>query len=240
MLVKLTFSYDGSKFQGSASQPHKNTVQDKLAQVLGHLGIYEKILFASRTDKGVHATNAVASVEIDEYFRDFVYLKNKINYFAHPYIHVKNIQQIPQTFQVRFDVKKRKYYYVLFHGNYNPFLASYVHFYPKIDLNLASKIISIFEGEHDFKFFQKEGSNNKTTIRKIYKSKVFSYKDYSIFSFEANGFLRSQIRMMMAGIFKVLETKISQDNLKEQIDTKKIHTRLLAPSSGLYLSKIIY
>ncbi|VEJ54071.1 tRNA pseudouridine synthase A [Campylobacter insulaenigrae] len=78
MLVKLTFSYDGSKFQGSASQPHKNTVQDKLAQVLGHLGIYEKILFASRTDKGVHATNAVASVEIDEYFRDFVYLKTKL------------------------------------------------------------------------------------------------------------------------------------------------------------------
>ncbi|WP_291953213.1 tRNA pseudouridine(38-40) synthase TruA [Campylobacter sp.] len=240
MLLKLTFSYDGSKFQGSASQPHKNSVQDKLAQALSHLGIYEKILFASRTDKGVHATNAVASVEVGKYFDDFIYLKNKINHFAHPYIHIKNIQKMPQAFQVRFDVKKRKYFYVLFHGIYNPALASYVHFYPPINLYFASEIISMFEGEHNFKFFQKEGSNNKTTIRKIYKSKIFSYKNCSIFSFEANGFLRSQIRMMMAGVFKVLEDKISQDELKEQIDAKKIHTRLLAPSSGLYLSKITY
>ncbi|MBX1886384.1 tRNA pseudouridine(38-40) synthase TruA [Campylobacter peloridis] len=240
MLLKLVFSYDGSKFQGSATQPHKLSVQDALAKALSHLGIYEKPLFASRTDKGVHAFNAVACVKAGNYFKDFIYLKNKINHFAHPFIHIKYIQEVQEDFQVRFDVTKRAYRYIISHEKYNPFLASYVHFYPKIDLKIAKKIASLFEGEHDFKFFQKEGSDNKTTIRFIYKSRVYRYKNYTIFYFEANGFLRSQIRMMMASILKILEKKMSEKELLEQINTKKTYCRLLAPASGLYLSKISY
>ncbi|BEK14239.1 tRNA pseudouridine(38-40) synthase TruA [Campylobacter lari] len=240
MLLKLTFSYDGSKFQGSATQPHKLSVQDALEQALSHLGIYNKTLFASRTDKGVHASNGVACVKVGEHFKDLLYLKNKINHFAHPFIHIKHIQKVHENFQVRFDVKKRAYRYIISHERYNPFLASYVHFYPKINIQLAKKIASLFEGEHDFKLFQKEGSDNKTTTRIIFKSKVYAYKNCTIFYFEANGFLRSQIRMMIASILKVLEKKISQENLKEQIDAKKAHIRLLAPASGLYLSKISY
>ncbi|HEC1756879.1 tRNA pseudouridine(38-40) synthase TruA [Campylobacter lari] len=240
MLLKLTFSYDGSKFQGSATQPHKLSVQDTLAQALSHLGIYEKPLFASRTDKGVHAFNAVACVKAGEHFKDFVYLKNKINYFAHPFIHIKHIQRMQENFQVRFDVQKRAYRYIISHEKYNPFLASYVHFYPKINIKLAKEIAFLFEGEHDFKLFQKEGSDNKTSIRKMYKTRVYAYKNYTVFYFEANGFLRSQIRMMMASILKVLEGKMSQNELLEQINAKKAHCRFLAPASGLYLSKISY
>lgn len=240
MLIKLTFSYDGSKFQGSASQPHGKSVQDELSCALSHLGIYEKVLFASRTDKGVHASKAVASVKIKEHFQDLTYLKNKINHFAKPFIYIKQIQKMHEDFQVRFDVKKRAYRYILFHGEYNPLLASYVHFYPKIDLKLALELAKLFQGEHDFKFFQKEGSDNKTTIRKIYTSKVYTYKNFTIFYFEANGFLRSQIRMMIASILKVLEGKMSKNQLLEQINTEKIYNRFLAPASGLYLSKIIY
>ncbi|QOR00637.1 tRNA pseudouridine(38-40) synthase TruA [Campylobacter sp. 2014D-0216] len=240
MLLKLTFSYDGSKFQGSATQPHKHSVQDTLAQALSHLGIYDKPLFASRTDKGVHAFNAVACVKAGEYFKDLSYLKNKINHFAHPYIHIKHIQKVQDDFQVRFDVKKRAYRYILSHEKYNPFLASYVHFYPKIDLQLAQKIISMFEGELDFKLFQKEGSDTKTSIRKMYKTRIYTYKNHTILYFEANGFLRSQIRMMVASILRVLEGKMSQSELLEQISTKKAHCRFLAPASGLYLSKISY
>ncbi|AJC86419.1 tRNA pseudouridine(38-40) synthase TruA [Campylobacter sp. RM16704] len=240
MLLKLTFSYDGSKFNGSATQPHKLSVQDALANALTHLGIYDKPLFASRTDKGVHAFNAVACVKSGGHFKDFSYLKNKINHFSHPFIHIKHIEKVNDDFQVRYDVKKRAYRYILSHENYNPFLASYVYFYPKINTSLAKKIVYLFEGEHDFKFFQKEGSNNKTSIRIIYKTKVYIYKNHTIFYFEANGFLRSQIRMMMASILKVLEGKLNQNELLEQINAKKAHCRFLAPASGLYLSRISY
>lgn len=57
MRLKLVFSYDGSAFLGSACQPHLNSVQDALAAALAHLGIFSPVLFASRTDKGVHASS---------------------------------------------------------------------------------------------------------------------------------------------------------------------------------------
>ena len=34
MNIKITFSYDGFGFNGSAKQPQKNTVQDKFEEVL--------------------------------------------------------------------------------------------------------------------------------------------------------------------------------------------------------------
>ena len=49
MCLKFIFSYDGSAFLGSASQPHLNSVQDILASSLSHLGIFTPVLFAPRT-----------------------------------------------------------------------------------------------------------------------------------------------------------------------------------------------
>ena len=34
MKIQLIYSYDGSKFQGSQTQPHENGVEDELARAL--------------------------------------------------------------------------------------------------------------------------------------------------------------------------------------------------------------
>ena len=69
--IKIIFSYDGSQFYGSATQPHKNTVQDKFEEVLKIIGINSILILSGRTDKNVHATGQVASLKIP-YFWDFV------------------------------------------------------------------------------------------------------------------------------------------------------------------------
>lgn len=240
MKLKIVFSYDGSKFLGSAAQPHKKSVQDHLQNALAHLGIFSPILMASRTDKGVHASFAVACVECGEHFKDLNYLKKQINKFSHPNIHIKNLQIKSSNFQVRYDVKTREYRYIFHHGNYNPFLASYVYFYPKFDILKANLILQHFVGAKDFKFFCKSGTDNKTTIREMFSAKAYAYKNLSIFHFKANGFLRGQIRLIVASVLKVLENKISLEELKEQIEAKKQYNHFLAPPNGLYLSKISY
>ncbi|EKF6158587.1 tRNA pseudouridine(38-40) synthase TruA [Campylobacter coli] len=240
MKLKIIFSYDGSKFLGSATQPHKKSVQDALQDALSHLGIFSSVLMASRTDKGVHASYAVACVECGEHFRDLNYLKKQINKFSHPFIHVKNLKIMPSNFEVRYDVKSREYRYIFYHGVYNPFLASSVHFYPFIDVLKADLVLQNFVGIKDFKFFCKSGGDNKTTIREIFLAKAYSYKDFTIFRFKANGFLRAQIRLMVASVLKVLENKMSIEELKEQIEAKKQYNHFLAPPCGLYLSRISY
>ncbi|EJE7732210.1 tRNA pseudouridine(38-40) synthase TruA, partial [Campylobacter coli] len=129
---------------------------------------------------------------------------------------------------------------IFYHGVYNPFLASYVHFYPFIDVLKADLVLQNFVGIKDFKFFCKSGGDNKTTIREIFLAKAYSYKDFTIFRFKANGFLRAQIRLMVASVLKVLENKMSIEELKEQIEAKKQYNHFLAPPCGLYLSRISY
>lgn len=240
MKIKLIFSYDGSAFLGSATQPHQKGVQDALQKALAHLGIFSPLLMASRTDKGVHASFAVASVECGDHFINLEYLQKQLNKFSHPFIHIKKIEKVKDDFEVRFDVKSREYRYIFSHASYSPFMTPYVYFYPQFDLNRANELLSLFIGKKDFKFFCKSGGDNKTTLREIFLVKAYAYKNFSIFRFKANGFLRGQIRLSVASVLKVLEGKMSEKELKEQIDAKKQYNHFLAPPQGLYLSRINY
>jgi len=203
--LKLVFSYDGSKFQGSQTQPHENGVEDALGAALAHVGIFSKIISSSRTDKGVHANNQVACVECGEHFKDFARLKALINRHAHPAIHVKFISRVKDDFHPRYDAAARAYRYIVNHGEFSPFLSSYETFLPKFDLNLANELLALFVGEHDFGTFMKLGSDVKSPVRHV--SKAFCYKrgERTIIVFKANGFLRAQVRLMVASVLKALE-----------------------------------
>ena len=205
MRLKLVFSYDGSKFQGSQTQPHENGVEDALGAALAHVGIFSKIISSSRTDKGVHANNQVACVECGEYFKDFARLKALINRHAHPAIHVKFISRVKDDFHPRYDATARAYRYVINHGEFSPFLSPYETFLPKFDLNLANELLTLFVGEHDFSAFMKLGSDVKSPVRRVEKAFCYERGERTIIVFKANGFLRAQIRLMVASVLKALE-----------------------------------
>ena len=205
MRLKLVFSYDGSKFQGSQTQPHENGVEDALGVALAHVGIFSKIISSSRTDKGVHANNQVACVECGEHFKDFVRLRSLINRHAHPAIHVKFISRVQDCFHPRYDATARAYRYVINHGEFSPFLAPYETFLPKFDPNLANELLELFVGEYDFSAFMKLGSNVKSPVRRVTKAFCYARGERSIIVFKANGFLRAQVRLMVASVLKALE-----------------------------------
>jgi tRNA pseudouridine synthase A len=203
--LKLVFSYDGSKFQGSQTQPHENGVEDVLGVALAHVGIFSKIISSSRTDKGVHANNQVACVECGEHFKDFARLKALINRHAHPAIHVKFISRVKDGFHPRYDATARAYRYVINHGEFSPFLAPYETFLPKFDPNLANELLALFVGEHDFSAFMKLGSDVKSPVRRVSKAFCYECGERTIIVFKANGFLRAQVRLMVASVLKTLE-----------------------------------
>ena len=205
MRLKLVFSYDGSKFQGSQTQPHENGVEDALGAALAHVGIFSKIISSSRTDKGVHANNQVACVECGEHFSDFARLKALINRHAHPAVHLKFISRVQDCFHPRYDATARAYRYIVNHGEFSPFLAPYETFLPRFDLNLANELLALFVGEHDFSAFMKLGSDVKSPERRVKKAFCYARGERSIIVFKANGFLRAQVRLMVASVLKALE-----------------------------------
>lgn len=232
MKIKLIYSYNGSNFSGSQSQPHKNSVEDRLKMALFRVGIFEKLTTASRTDKGVHALNQVSTTNCGEFW-DLNKLKEQLNRHARPFIYIKKIEKVSSEFHPRFSAKKRSYRYILNHSNFSPFLENLCLFYDKIDIEKLNLSLSKFIGKHDFKNFMKTGSDIKDSIREIYKAYAFSYNNLTIIKFEANGFLRSQVRLMVANV------------LKEQISNQKFTleksiTRIPAPPNALYLERIFY
>lgn len=244
MKIALIYSYDGSKFCGSQTQPNLNAVEDKLNLALNRVGIFQKVISSSRTDKNVHALNQVSTTEIGDFFHDLNHLKNLINHHAKPYIFIKKIMKVDEKFQVRFDAKARSYRYILNHNDFNPFLSDYFNFCKKQDLKNLNIALKIFEGKHDFTEFKKEGSIKENFVREIYQAFAYRYKNFTIIKFKANGFLRMQVRFMVANALKFANgdenfIKINTKNSKSNFYLKAI-TRIPAPANGLYLHKIFY
>jgi len=198
MRVTLTLSYNGTSYLGSQIQKEtNNTILGQLTLVLFKLGIDSKVIASGRTDKGVHATGQVCHVDLPEYWSDFHKLKRVLNEMLPPSIKIKQIRRVDDDFHARYGAKKRVYRYLLKQEASNPFEDELITFDKNIDFSIIQKNIQLFVGEHDFVNFMKTGSDAKSTVRTIYKAFAYRYKDLMVLHFEANGFLRSQIRLMV-------------------------------------------
>jgi len=234
--------YDGSRFFGSQIQAStKETVMGRLGEALESVGIFAAPLASGRTDSGVHALCQPITFDIPPYWEsELGKLRAHLNHKLAPYIKIKKITPVEDDFHPRFHAKKRVYRYALKIGEHDPFLSDYMTFVKALEMAKIEKAIKLFEGEHDFGLFKKNGSEEKSSVRIIYKASFYRRRDLYIFRFEANSFLRSQIRLMMGALLDISEGKITDEELKEQIEGTQRHTARIAPPNGLYLSKVFY
>ena len=240
MKVKITLSYDGSKFHGFQAQRDGTiTVANTIEKALKSLNLDPKFNASGRTDSGVHATAQVLDLVLPVHWSDLSRLKNYLNNLLAPHIHISSIMKVDESFHARYSAKRRVYRYLL-KDSVDVFNKDYILEHKNIDLKKLDCASRIFEGEHDFVNFQKSGSDVKSSVRTIYKCRFYKHKDLYIFSIEANGFLRSQIRMMLAFLLKINDGLLDEDDLLSQLDNRSVKCRDIAPSNGLYLAKINY
>ena len=230
--LKLVYSYDGSKFSGSQSQPHGRGVEDVLRAALGRVGIFAPLISSSRTDKGVHALRQVSCVECTVHW-ELPRLKELINRHCAPYIFVRHISPVPRDFHPRYDAVARCYRYVLNHGRPSPFLSDFCVFYPRVDLAALNAALANFVGEHDFSEFMKSGSDIKSPVRELYVARAYSFRNLTLINFKANGFLRAQVRLMVANALKSVQSG-------RNISFSQALSRIPFPPNGLYLSNVSY
>lgn len=241
MRVKITLAYDGSRYLGFQIQnTTKQTVAQDLYDALESLHINAKITSSGRTDKNVHATNQVIHIDLPSFWTDTNKLHDLLNHKLPLTIRIKSVKTVDESFHARFSPKKRSYRYLLTSLKVNPFSSSYVTYAQQLNLELMQQGLDLFMGEHDFKYFQKSGGGNGTTTREIYHAKIYRHKELFVINVKANGFLRSQIRMIVYVLLALCEGRITLEQIKERIDTKEQHLNGLASASGLYLTHIHY
>ncbi len=238
--VKAVITYDGSVYLGFQKQTSTiRTVTYAIEKALHSLHITSSIIASGRTDAGVHATGQVIHFDLPYFWSDLHKLKINLNRKLKD-IEFKHISKVKDDFHARFSAKKRLYRYVFKRRKPSVFEQKYISYYPKFDPELLEKALSYFEGEHDFNYFHKTGSITHTTVREIYKTEYKERKGYHFIYFQANGFLRSQVRMMVEASMLCARGEMTLEQLSMQIKCREKHTSRLAPPEGLYLARVQY
>ncbi|MFK2823906.1 tRNA pseudouridine(38-40) synthase TruA [Malaciobacter sp. WC5094] len=240
MNLKFNISYDGSIYKGSQKQPEGGTIEDELLKVFKRINIDTKIILSGRTDKEVHATGQVFNCQVPSFWENLEKLKEVLNHQLPNSIKINHISKVNNDFHARFHAKKRVYRYLVSTKPTNPFNSKYITYEPKINEQLINDAIKEFIGVHDFKYFHKMGSDKDITVREVFNASFYKYKDVYVFRFEANSYLRSQIRLMVGFLLQISRGKLSKKDLVEQLSLKKHLYKVPALANGLYLAKIKY
>jgi tRNA pseudouridine38-40 synthase len=240
MRVKAVIAYDGGYFHGFQRQKStRYTITTAIEEALHSVGINEKIRGSGRTDAGVHATGQVIDFWVPSFWQDLFKLKEVLNRKL-KHIHIKHISIVDANFHARFSAKRRIYRYLFKTSACSIFEEKHLAYYPPFEIEQLEASLRLFEGEHDFGYFLKKGTQTHTNIRTLYRARYKPYHNYHILYFEANGFLRSQVRMMIDFSMQVAQGKLSLKEQQEQLALTQRHHTKLAPSEGLYLARVLY
>jgi len=240
MNLKFIVAYDGSSYLGSQKQPNKNTIEDELLKAFKTLNIETSIVLSGRTDKEVHATGQVFNCVIPDFWTDFFKLQEILNKRLPSSIQIRHIVKVNEDFHSRFHAKKRVYRYIITTKPTTPFNDKFITFVKTVDEKLLKEAIKEFIGVYDFKYFHKTGSDKDVTIREIFETAFYKYKDIYVFKFVANSYLRSQIRLMVGFLLAINDKRLTIEDLKKQLNCEKNIFKTPIKANGLYLAKIKY
>lgn len=240
--VKCVIEYDGTCYQGFQIQPNGITVEEVLIQVLSNiLSENVKIIGSGRTDRYVHARGQV----INFYTNNDIplnRLSRALNKQLPLDIRVKEIEYVDYSFHSRFSAIKKEYHYYIKTTPLNAFEHNYMDYQEKLDTNLLEKGLKLLIGQHNFEGFCSVDVDKRKDFEKtIYEARVNKKGDMLEFIFIGSGFLKYQIRRMMAVLIAVAKQEIPLDTISKILETKDpfIYTKVANPS-GLYLEKVYY
>jgi tRNA pseudouridine38-40 synthase len=243
MRYRLTVAYDGGNYCGWQLQPNVDSIQGRIEAALAELfGVQVRIFAAGRTDAGVHARGQVAAFHAPKPFEPDD-LRRALNAIMPRDIVILDAVQASDDFDPRRDAHSRVYEYrILNRTRRSVFDYRYSWLYA-IPLELApmNAAAQRFIGEHDFAAFRAVGSNEQSTVRRVFVSEWRRQGERLIYRVEASGFLRHMVRTMVSAMVAAGCGKLEPTAMLELLERRD---RALAPASapahGLFLVAVRY
>lgn len=223
----IKLSYDGSSFCGWQVQPNAPTVQECLEKALSTLLKSEiSVVGAGRTDSGVNAVGYVAHFDFDGPVPqplaagggdlDADKIGYKLNAILPRGIVVHDVSEVPSDLHARFSASRREYTYFL-HRTKDPFVEAYSYFCPcALDVDAMNEAARFLVGRHDFRCFEKVGSDNRTSECDVFEARWVSYEPVHVsvmgfrpsdshlyFRISADRFLRNMVRAVVGSLLEV-------------------------------------
>ncbi|WFQ95821.1 tRNA pseudouridine synthase A [Mycoplasma feriruminatoris] len=242
--ILLTLCYDGSNYHGWINQTNSISIQTTLNKAIKKVIKTKefKTIGASKTDANVHALDQKVLLII--YFTPILekFIK-AINKALPSDIRILDAKFVDPDFNIR-EVKYKIYNYYINDDKFDIFTNRYEYFWThqKIDIIKLQNIFNLFIGFHEFKLFSglKENEIDQyQTKRSIDDIKVLRINNKVVIQFKAAGFIRYQIRIIIANCLNAyLNHKITIDTLVLMLQGIGKKTPFIIDAKGLVLEKI--
>jgi tRNA pseudouridine38-40 synthase len=243
MKIRITIEYDGSNYSGWQLQSGQDSIQARLEAVLEQIfAAAIRVHGAGRTDAGVHAFGQVAAFDLPRNFAP-ADLMRAMNSLLPSDIAIVEAATASDDFDPRRDARLRVYEYrVINRDRRSAFDFRHAWLVPApLDLAAMNAAARRFLGEHDFAAFRSLGSEEKTTLRRVFVSEWRRDGDRFVYRVEATGFMRHMVRTMVATMVAVGRGKFAPEQVTTLIEGRN---RAIAPASapacGLFLVEVRY
>ena len=240
----IHLGFNGSDYSGWQKQKATtNTVQEVIENTLSQ--IFKKnisVYGCGRTDAGVHASQYVIQVNLDE--APTFDLKFRMNKNLPNSIAVFEIIEVTVEQHCRYHAVARSYDYFI-HWHKNPILHNKSSFYEdyKLDFDVMKQATALIRETKNFKAFCKQPDVYDNTYCNITDCQLFinEAQGRMRFTITSNRFLRGMIRICVYYLLEVGRGKISLDTFKQILrQEKELKITYAAHPNGLFLSKIEY
>ncbi|WP_047236592.1 tRNA pseudouridine(38-40) synthase TruA [Chromobacterium subtsugae] len=244
MRIALGIEYDGRAFAGWQTQPHGNTVQDRLNQALSQIAGNQAIstLAAGRTDAGVHAAMQVVHFDT-EAARPLNAWVRGVNALLPPEIAVVWAREVDETFHARFSAFSRSYSYFLLSSPVRPcLLAGKVGwFHQALDVDAMRAAAGRLLGRHDFSSFRASECQAKSPVKDLQQLDIHDNGGLLRFDLKADAFLHHMVRNIVGALVYVGKGAMDADGMSALLAACD---RTSAPPTfmpdGLYLTGVGY
>jgi tRNA pseudouridine38-40 synthase len=225
--VALRLAYLGTQYVGFQVQPGLPTVQAVVVEALRGAHLIEEVddahfTASGRTDKGVHALDAVIAFETEanglaEPRLINTHLPNEIWTWARA--------DVSQTFDARRDAVLREYQYFLCDGQFN--------------VSAMREASDLLVGVHDFQNFSQD--KRRSAVREVVSSDVRVSGGCVVIKVAADSFVWNMMRKLVSAMALVGSGLQSVEWFGNMLNPK-VHTEGIrsAPPSGLILTRVEY
>ena len=237
----ITFTYRGTDFHGSQTQPNGNTVQAEMEQAFATiLRTPVALTFAGRTDAGVHADKMVAHFDVEKAVP--ANFAARLNNLLPDSIAIRDLQRVTDEAHARFDALERTYHYRITMRK-DPFACqTRTRVKEGLDFEAMNEAAQILLGKQDFASFCRVHTDVKTTICDVREARWVVENEYeAYFVITADRFLRNMVRAVVGTLFEIGRGKMTQAQLADIIAAKdRCKAGHSAPAEGLSLVEIKY
>jgi len=241
--IRAVVMYHGGNFKGSQIQKTGRTVQGAFEGALNKIASKNiRIHCASRTDGGVHAEGQVIAFKMESALTAPTF-KKALNFHLPKDVAVKSVSFQDNGFHARFNAKAKHYRYQIYMGRLKPVFDAERAWWMnrKLDAGKMRAAAKALIGLHDFSSFCGPTDASKRKVKKLSSIRITQSKDFLIWDFKGDGFLKYMIRIIVGTLVEVGLGKRPPEEIKQILESKD--RRLAgqtAPAHGLTLVKVYY